>query len=129
MRAALLIVLGLVVGIVGTVFAMRALAERNPLPHAVMVTMGYHRHQLQQIVKGQHCDATATANQLQHMETISTDIPGAFPDAPQQFSDFAKQLHSTLQTASQSAPADCPALIATLKQVDHDCSQCHQQYR
>jgi cytochrome c556 len=129
MRAALLIVLGLVVGILGTVFTMRALSERNPFPEALMVTMGFHRHQLQQAVKGQHCDATANLAELQHMQTIATDIPAAFPDAPQPFKDLADNLHTALQTAAQSAPADCPALAAALKPVDQVCQQCHQQYR
>jgi cytochrome c556 len=129
MRAALLIVLGLAIGIIGTVFTMRALNERNPLPGAVMVTMGFHRHQLQQAVKGQRCDATANLDQLQHLQMIAGDIPSAFPDAPQQFQDFASHLRSALQTAAQSAPADCPALVAALKPVDQVCKECHQQYR
>jgi cytochrome c556 len=129
MRAALLIVLGLAIGIIGTVFTMRALDERNPYPEALMVTMGFHRGQLQQAVKGQHCDATANLDQLQHMQMIASDIPAVFPDTPQQFQDFASHLRSALQSAARSAPADCPALIAALKPVDKACKDCHQQYR
>jgi cytochrome c556 len=129
MRAAFLIVLGLAIGIIGTVFAMRAINERNPLPHAVMVTMSLHRHQLQQAIKGQHCDATANVDQLQHMQMIAGDIPTAFPDAPQPFLDLAGHLRTALQTAAQLAPADCPALAAALKPVDQVCSECHHQYR
>jgi cytochrome c556 len=129
MRAALLIVLGLAIGIVGTVFAMRALSARNPFPPALMVTMGFHRHQLQQAVKGQHCEAAANLDQLQHLKMIAADIPAAFPDAPQPFNDLARQLRGALQTAAQSAPADCPALAAALKPVDQVCTQCHQQFR
>jgi cytochrome c556 len=129
MRAALLIVLGLAIGIIGTVFTMRALNERNPKPHAVMVTMGFHRHQLQQAVKGQHCDATANLDQLQHMQMIASDIPAAFPDAPPAFQDLASHLRSALQTAAQAAPVDCPALVSALKPVDQVCKECHQQYR
>lgn len=129
MRAALLIVLGLVIGILGTVFTMRALSERNPFPEALMVTMGFHRHQLGQAVKGQRCEAATNLDQLQHMQMIAADIPAAFPDAPQPFKDLAGKLHTSLQTAVQSAPADCPALAAVLKPVDQVCQECHQQYR
>ena len=129
MRAALLIVLGLAIGIIGTVFTMRALSERNPFPEALMVTIGFHRHQLQQAVKGQHCEAGANLEQLQRMQTIATDIPAVFADAPQPFKDLTGQLHTALQKAAQSAPADCPALAAALKPVDQACQQCHQQYR
>lgn len=129
MRAALLIVLGLVIGILGTVFTMRALGERNPFPPALMVTMGYHRHQLQQAIKTQHCEANANQGQLQHLQMSAADIPVAFPDAPQPFQDLATQLHTAVHKAVQSAPNDCPALIAALKPVDQTCQQCHQQYR
>jgi cytochrome c556 len=129
MRAALLIVLGLAIGIIGTVFVMNALEDRNPLPHAMMVTMSFHRHQLQEAIKGQHCDATASVEQLQSMQMLSKDIPAAFPDAPQPFLDLAHQLHSDIQTAAQSAPATCAALAAALKPVDKVCGDCHQQYR
>lgn len=129
MRAALLIVLGLAIGIIGTVFTMRALDERNPYPNALMVTMGFHRHQLQQAVKGQHCDAAANLDQLQHMQMIAGDIPAVFPDAPQPFQDLASHLRTALQNAAQSAPSDCPALVTALKPVDQACKECHQQYR
>lgn len=129
MRAALLIVLGLAIGIIGTVFTMQALSERDALPRAVMETMGFHRHQLQQAVKGQHCEATANLDQLQHMQMIATDIPAAFPGAEQPFQNLAGRLRTALQTAAQSAPADCPALAAALKPVDQVCSECHHQYR
>ena len=129
MRAALLIVLGLAIGIIGTVFTMRALSERNPFPEALMVTMGFHRHQLKQAVQGQRCEAAANLNQLQHMQMIAADIPAVFPDAPQQFNDLATHLRSALQSAAQVAPADCPALAAALKPVDEACHQCHQQFR
>jgi cytochrome c556 len=129
MRAALLIVLGLAIGIIGTVFAMRAIDARNPMPEALMVTMGFHRHQLQNAVKGQHCDAAANVDQLQHMQMIASDIPAVFPDSPPQFQDFANHLRTALQSAAQSAPADCPALVAALKPVDQACKECHQQYR
>ena len=129
MRAALLIVLGLAIGIIGTVFTMRALSERNPFPEALMVTMNFHRHQLQQAVKGQRCEAAANLDQLQHMQMIAADIPAVFSDAPQPFNDLANRLHSALQSAAQAAPADCPALVAALKPVDQVCKDCHQQFR
>ncbi|HTV84148.1 MAG TPA: cytochrome C [Dyella sp.] len=130
MRAALLIVLGLAIGIIGTAFAMRALQEReNPMPGAVMVTMSFHRHQLQQAIKGQRCEAGASADQLQHMQVTAADIPYAFAGAPQPFLDLAGHLRTALQAAAQAAPADCPALTAALKPVDQACDECHKQYR
>ena len=129
MRVALLIVLGLVIGILGTVFTMNALRDRDPMPHAIMVTMGFHRHQLQQAIKGQRCEAGAAADQLRHMQMTAADIPAAFPDAPQPFLDNAGHLRTALQTAEHAPLADCPALVAALKPVDQICDDCHRQYR
>jgi cytochrome c556 len=130
MRVALLVLLGLAIGIIGTVFAMNALRERsNPMPHAVMATLGFHRHQLQQSIKGQHCDAAGTLDQLRHLAFAADDIPAAFPDVPPPFLDNAKHLNSAVQNALAAAPADCPALAAALKPVDAACEECHRQYR
>src|SRR6185437_11973978 len=51
MRVALMILLGLVIGILGTVNVMNVLSERNPMPKAVMHTMGYHMGELTRAIK------------------------------------------------------------------------------
>ncbi len=129
MRAALLILLGLAIGIVGTVFAMNALRQRNPLPKAVMSVMAHHMGTLQQARKAQRCEAAANLEQLQRLRSASLDIGDAFPDAPQDFTATAGHLHDALQAAIQAAPADCPALAAALKPVGDACESCHRQYR
>lgn len=129
MRAALLILLGLVIGILGTVPVMNILNQRNPMPRAVMTTMGYHMRQLSGALKTQHCEAAVSLDQLQHMQAIAGDIPAAFPNAPQAFVDDADHLRQALGAAVQAAPADCPALATVLKPVGHACQSCHQAFR
>jgi cytochrome c556 len=129
MRAALLILLGLVIGILGTVPVMNTLSERNPMPKAVMTTMGYHMHQLKGALKSQRCEAAVSLDQLQHMQVIASDIPAAFPGAPQPFVDDANHLRSALKAAVLAAPADCPALATALEPVGKACQTCHNQYR
>lgn len=129
MRAALLILLGLAIGALGTVFAMNALRERNPLPHAVMVVMGHHMGALQRARKAQQCGAVQNLQQLQLMQATAADIDDAFPDAPTGFGEAATHLRTALQSAAQAAPADCPTLATALKPVGEACESCHQQYR
>ncbi|WP_329740777.1 cytochrome C [Dyella sp. A6] len=129
MRAALLIVLGLAIGILGTVPVMNVLNQRNPMPKAVMITMGYHMHQLQDELKAKRCDATASLGQLQHMQAIAGDIPAAFPNTPKAFVEDTTHLQQALGAAVQAAPADCPALAVVLKPVGHACQSCHQAFR
>jgi cytochrome c556 len=129
MRAALLIVLGLAIGIVGTVFAMNALKQRNPFPHAVMAVMAHHTGELRNAVKAQRCDAASNVQHLERLLSTSTDIAQAFPGVDQGFTDEATQLHTRLQAALQAAPADCVSLAAALKPVGETCQSCHQKYR
>jgi len=129
MRAALLILLGLVIGVIGTVNVMNALAQRNPMPKAVMHTMGYHMGELKQELKANQCDAATIQHHLLRLQSTATDILPTFGIADKGFIDDANQLQTRLQQAAASAPATCAALAAALKPVGETCQSCHQQYR
>ncbi|HEY9132383.1 MAG TPA: cytochrome c [Dyella sp.] len=128
MRAALLILLGLAIGAIGTVFAMNALKDRNPMPHAVMTVMSHHFGQLRNAVKAQQCDAAKTQKQLGTLLAVSGDIGPAFAGVEQPFLDAADKLHSAIQSAAVAAPTDCQALAAAIKPVGEACESCHRQY-
>lgn len=129
MRAALLIVLGLAIGILGTVFGMNALHERNPFPHAVMSVMEHHALALNSAVRTQHCDAAEAQQHLSRILETSADINGAFPGMDQPFLDELSKLREKTQGALTAAPADCKALAAAIKPIGEVCQSCHQQYR
>ena len=129
MRIALLILLGLAIGVIGTVNVVNALNARNPMPKAVMTTMDYHMGQLSHALKAGHCDATSTRHHLERLQSTATDIVPVFDIAEQPFSDAAGQLQTRVQQALQAAPADCAALAATIKPIDETCKSCHQKYR
>ena len=129
MRVALLIVLGLVIGIMGTVPVMNALSQRNPLPKAVMVVMDYHMGALGDALKTNRCDAAQTHAHLLRLQSTAADIAPAFGDVEQPFLDDAGHLQSKLAVAVQAAPLDCAALKAAIKPVGEACKSCHQQYR
>lgn len=128
-RSALLILLGLVIGILGTVFAMKALSNRNPMPHAVMTVMGHHMGALGQAVKARQCDAAQMNDHLLRLQSTAADIPAAFPGAEQDFLDHAGRLRTALQDAVQAHPTACAALAQAIKPVGDACKSCHQQYR
>lgn len=128
-RSALLILLGLAIGILGTVFAMKALAKRNPLPQAVMTVMGHHMGALGQAVKTRQCDAAQANEHLLRLQSTASDLAVAFPGAEQDFLDHAGRLRTALQGAVQAHPTDCAALATAIKPVGEACESCHQQYR
>ncbi|MHB1272518.1 MAG: cytochrome c [Rhodanobacter sp.] len=129
MRAALLLLLGLVIGMIGTVNVVNALNARNPMPHAVMVTMDYHMGQLARALKARQCDAVKIRQQLERLQSTATDIVPVFDVSEKPFNDAAGQLQGKIEQALLSAPADCAALAAALKPIGSACKSCHQKYR
>lgn len=130
MRVALMILLGLVIGVLGTAQVMSVLAERNPMPKAVMATMGYHMGELGHALKARQCEAAKIQHHLERLQSTATDItPAMFGIDEKDFADDATQLQTRLQQAAQAAPATCEALAAALKPVGETCKSCHQKYR
>jgi cytochrome c556 len=130
-RAALLILLGLAIGILGTVFTLRALRQRDPFPTAVMSVMAHHMGALGHAVKTQRCDATRSREHLLRLQSTASDIPAAFAGAEQPFMDAAGKLRNALQDANANTASlgDCAALAAAIKPVGDACESCHQQFR
>ncbi len=129
MRVALMILLGLVIGVIGTVNVMTTLSERNPMPKAVMHTMDYHMRELSHSVKAKQCEAATIQRHLLRLQSTATDIVPVFGIDEKTFTDDAGKLQTRLQEALQAAPADCAALARMLKPVGDTCKSCHQQYR
>lgn len=129
MRAALLIVLGLFIGVVGTVFALNALRQHQPLSHTVMSMMDHHAGELRAALKAQRCESAPVRQHLTRLLETQADIGDAFPGVDQPFLDEATKLHDKTQAALDAAPADCKALAAALKPIGETCQSCHQQYR
>ena len=129
MRVALMILLGLVIGVIGTVNVMSSLSERNPMPKAVMHTMGYHMSALSGALKAKKCEAASIQHHLQRMQSTATDIEPVFGITEKPFTDDATKLQNHLQEALQAAPADCAALAIVIKPINDTCKSCHQQYR
>lgn len=129
MRVALLILLGLVIGVIGTTNVMTTLSARNPMPKALMATMDYHMGQLSHELKAGQCDAAKTRQHLQRLQSTATDILPVFGIDEKPFTDEATQLQTHLQQALQAAPADCAALAAAIKPIGDTCKSCHQKYR
>ena len=76
-----LLLLGLVIGIVATVMALRAIdARRDKFPNSVMQVQQWHLGQLKASVDQNRCGATDSLPHLQALRTLANDIEPAFPD-------------------------------------------------
>jgi cytochrome c556 len=129
MRVALLILLGLVIGIIGTANVMNALAARNPMPRSVMQTMNYHMDALSHALKAKQCSAADMLHHLDRLQSTATDIQPVFGVVDQGFTDAANHLDTRISQALQSPPADCAALAIVIKPIGEACKSCHDKYR
>jgi len=129
MRVALLILLGLAIGIIGTANVMNTLAARNPMPKAVMQTMDYHMDALDHMLKTRQCTAASIRPHLERVQSTATDIVPVFGVIDQPFNDAAALLQTRVQQALQTGPADCPALASAVKSIGEACKSCHDKYR
>ena len=115
-RYLFLFLIGLAVGAVATVMAMRALDARKDL---------YKN------VEQNRCAATDTLPHLQTLRTMSNDIEVAFGDLREdaRFAGHASDLRKSLDDVLASPPLACTGVEAALKQVGANCKACHQDFR
>ncbi len=127
-----LFLIGLVMGAVLTVMALRALqARKDPFPDSVMHVMQKQTGLLARNAEESRCAVTDTLPRLQSLRAISNDLELAFPGEAedQRFVGHASQLRAILNTAIAAPPADCAALGATAQKVGEACKACHQDFR
>jgi cytochrome c556 len=131
-RYLFLFLIGLVVGIVGAVMAMRAIdARTNHFPESVMRVMAWHMGQLKHDTEQNRCAATDTLPHAQALRTMSNDIESAFEDMrdDQRFGKHASDLRASLDAALANPPLNCPGLHATMTKIDDACDACHKEFR
>lgn len=131
-RYLFLFLLGLVVGAIGAVFALRAIqARQDPFPDSVMHVMAKQMDMLGDKVKSNRCAATDTVPYLRTVRAVSNDLEIAFPGLAEdkRFGEHASNLRGKLDTALATPPTDCAAASATAKQVGEACKACHQDFK
>lgn len=134
-RYLFLFLLGLVLGAVSVVMALRAIEARKTwqdrYPYAAMQLMQAHVAQLDASTTANRCAATDTLPHLQALRTIANDIEPAFgglrDDA--RFASHASKLRATLDDALSTPPLNCMGVGATSKQIGEACKACHLDYR
>lgn len=131
-RYAFLFLLGLVVGVVATVMALRALdARKDHYPESVMQVMSAHVDALRGNFKQNRCSATDTLPHLQALRMMANDIEPAFGDLREdaRFAAHASDLRASLDGALSNPPLACAGVEAALKDIGGDCKACHQEFR
>jgi acetaldehyde dehydrogenase (acetylating) len=131
MRYAILNVLGLVIGVVGTAMAMNALNHGPHITHSVMEVMDYHLDGLHATGEANRCAVSDTQPHLQAMRMVSNDIEPVFASTitDPRFKQRASDLRARLDALLATPPADCAAVGEAMKRIGSACKACHQDFR
>jgi hypothetical protein len=134
-RFLFLFLLGLVIGVVGVVMALRALDARKTwqdrYPKAAMQLMQAHMAQLGRSAEANRCDAMDTLPHLQALRVIANDIEPSLVELRDdaRFVAHAGKLRATLDSALSAPPSNCAGVGTTTRQLQEACKACHQDYR
>ena len=131
MRYALMIVLGLVIGIAGTVAAMNARNSGPHLPESLMHMQTFHIRALDKNAAKNHCAVSDNLPHLQALRMLSNDIEPIFLpiEKEQDFRQKAGDMRASLDALLATPPADCAATRAAEDKIGKGCKACHDEFR
>ena len=127
-----LFLIGLVVGAVASVMALRALqARQDPFPHSVMHVMQRHAELLGKKVTENRCAATDTAPHLRTLRAMANDLESAFPSLAEdkRFVGHASDFRASLDAGLSNPATDCAAAQKVNASVKDSCRSCHQDFK
>ena len=131
-RYLFLLILGLVLGVIATVMAMRALEQRkDPFPDALMHVQQWHMGQLKADMDQNRCAATDALPHLQALRTTANDLDAAFPELAddQRFQAASAAMRAATDKAVSNPPLSCEGIGATMKSLGEGCKGCHQDFK
>ena len=131
-RYLFLLILGLVLGVVATVMAMRALEQRKDhFPEALMQVQQWHMGQLKGDMEQNRCNATDVLPHLQALRVSANDLEAAFPDLRDdaRFKTAASAMRAAADKAVANPPLTCEGVGGAMKSLGESCKACHQDFR
>lgn len=127
-----MLLLGLVIGVVATVMAMRALdARKDHYPESVMYVMQAHMAALKGNVAGNRCAATDTIPHLNTLRHLANDLEPAFPGLRDEamFAQHASGMRAVVDAQLASPPLNCTGVQAAVAKLGDACKACHTDFR
>lgn len=131
-RYLFLFLVGLVMGVVATVMAMRAIdARKDHFHESVMHVQQWHFGQLRTSLEQNRCAATDTLPHLRTLRVMADDLEPAFPDLrdDQRYVQHASRMRQVLDASLASPPMNCEGVGTTVKSIGEACKACHQDFR
>ena len=131
-RYLFLLLLGLVLGAIGTVMALRAIeARKDHFPDALMHVQQWHMGQLKADMEQNRCNATDVLPHLQALRMTANDLDAAFPDLrdDQRFKAASTGMRAAMDKVVANPPLTCEGVGAAMGQIGETCKACHQDFR
>lgn len=131
-RYLFLLLLGLAIGVVATVMALRALeARKDHFPAALMEVQGWHMGQLKSAMEQNRCNPTDVLPHLQALRMTSSDLEPAFADLrdDERFKSAAAAMRGAVDKAIAAPPMSCESLAGTMKSIGDTCKGCHRDFK
>jgi len=132
---ALVFLLGLAVGVVGLVLALRALESRKTwqdrYPIAVMRLMSAHSALLRQKADANRCAPSDLVPHMQALRLLGNDLEPGFPElgSDRRFSAHASDFRRQLDQILADPPHTCALLEQMRSTISEACKACHRDFR
>ena len=135
MRAAILLALGLFIGVVATVMTLGALRQGTPFHQGLMSVMAHHLGSLRAMgepdTAAEDCSAARVGAHLAMLRLAGDDLEAAFLPTmnDERFRQYASNYRAALDDAIARPAASCDAAVAQASLVGDTCSACHRDFR
>lgn len=131
-RYLFLLILGLAVGAIATVMALRAIdARKDHFPDALMEVQAWHMGQLKSAMEQNRCSASDVVPHLQALRVTANDLEPAFTDLrdDDRFKSAAAAMRGAVDKAITAPPMSCESLAGTMKAIGDTCQGCHRDFK
>lgn len=125
-RVLALLVVGLGIGVLGTVVSMSALSRRADYGDGLMAVLQAEFGQLRREARrGSQCTLDEGERARSRLALLSADIPRAFTGG----GSAMREMSDDLLAVTVAPLTDCAALPARITAINQACNACHTQFR
>lgn len=135
MRAAILLALGLFIGVLATVMTLGALRQGTPFHQGLMSVMAHHLGSLRAMgepdTPAEACSPARVGAHLAMLRLAGDDLEAAFLPTmnDERFRQYASNYRDALDAAIAQPAHSCEAAVQQAATLGDSCSACHRDFR
>ncbi len=131
MRFVAMLVIGLFMGVLGTVMTLGALRQGTPFHQGLMSVMAHHHAALRRMGDANECPDDAIQGHLRMLRLAGDDLETAFLPTmnDERFRHYAAGYRTATEAALARPASGCAAAAAQAASLGDSCSACHRDFR